>query len=124
MLVLVDSGSSTSFVSRHVVHQLGLAIQVCPAVIVKAANGETMVSNTMVKGLEWWAGAQLFHTDMRILTLSAFDAILRYDWLRHHNPMECDWEQKFLKFTMEGRQVVLQGDEEDGVGEVKHVTGS
>jgi hypothetical protein len=124
MLMLVDSGSSTSFVSSHVVHQLGLTVQVCPAVTVKVANGETMVSNTMVKGLEWWAGAQLFHTDMRVLTLSAFDAILGYDWLRYHSPMECDWEQKFLKFTIGGKEVVLQGDEEAGDAKVKPVTGS
>jgi hypothetical protein len=52
MLMLLESGSSASFVSSHVVHQLGLVVQACPAVTVKVANGETMISDTMVKGLE------------------------------------------------------------------------
>jgi hypothetical protein len=119
----VDPGISVPH-SSHVVHRLGLVVQAYPAVTVIMANGETMMSDTMVKGLEWWAGAQFFHTDMRVLPLSAFDAILGYDLLRHHSPMECGWVQKILQFMVEGRQVVLLGDEEVGVGRIQQVTGS
>jgi hypothetical protein len=90
MLMLVDSGSSINFISQHMVQKLGLAVTSCPSVSVKVANGESMISQAMVKNLEWWAQEHFYHTDMRILPLGAFDAILGYQWLRQHSPMECD----------------------------------
>lgn len=38
MVMLVDSGSSTSFISENMVQQLGLSVQPCESVIVKVAN--------------------------------------------------------------------------------------
>jgi hypothetical protein len=46
---------------------------------VKVANGAMMVSSTMIKALEWLANGHFYHTNMRVLPLSAFDVILGYD---------------------------------------------
>jgi hypothetical protein len=54
----------------------------CSSVRMKVENGESMISNEMVKGVEWWSQGFSFCTDMRVLPLSAFDVILRYEWLR------------------------------------------
>lgn len=91
------------------VQQLGLAVNSCQPVTVKVANGHSMISTTMVKWLEWWANGHFYHTDTRVLSLSAFDAVLRYDWLTNHSPMHCDWEQKVLRFVDDDTQVTLYG---------------
>jgi hypothetical protein len=69
-----------------------------------------MVYNTMVKQLEWWANGQFYHTDMRVLPISAFDAVLGYDWLQDHSLMEYDWKTYVLRFVDENVHVCLQGD--------------
>ena len=59
---------------------------------------------------------------MRILPLGAFDAILGYQWLMQHNPMECDWVNKVLQFKDEGQQVTLYGDGNQARSQVELVS--
>lgn len=40
------------------------------------ANGELLISNQQVKQLEWWIRGYTFRTDMMVLDLGAFNAIL------------------------------------------------
>jgi hypothetical protein len=98
LVMLIDSGSSSNFISAHMVHQLGLVEVVCSLVKVKVANGETMVCDRMVRGVEWCSQGFSFCTDMRVLPLSAFDVILGYEWLRQFSPMQCYWDHKILEF--------------------------
>jgi hypothetical protein len=69
MLMLVDSESSTSFISDNMVQKLGLFVLPCESVTIKVANGASMVCNTMVKQLEWWANGHFYHTDMSVLLM-------------------------------------------------------
>lgn len=41
--------------------------------------GDRYASHTMV-------------TDMQVLDLGGYDAILGYDWLKLHSPMTCHWD--------------------------------
>lgn len=90
LVMLVDSGSSTSFVSQRIVDQLILPTEAASPVTVKVANGEFMLSSRRVVALEWWDDGHTYVSDMRVLDLATYGAILGYDWLKSHNPMECD----------------------------------
>ena len=46
---------------------------------------------------------------MVVLEMQPYDAILGCDWLQAHSPMECDWKNKTLKFSEQGRTIKLQG---------------
>jgi hypothetical protein len=81
----------------------------CASCKVRVANGEIMYSDTMVRSLEWWANGHTYQSDMRVLGLGAYDAILGYDWLRRHSPMQCDWEGKVIGFVDKGVEVQLVG---------------
>jgi hypothetical protein len=54
MLKLVDSGSSTSFMSQTMVDKLSLNSELCAAVTVKVANGEVLRSDKKVREVTWW----------------------------------------------------------------------
>jgi hypothetical protein len=110
LVMLADSGCSTNLISEHMVQKLGLTMVECPSTRVKLADGTCIVNNKLVKNVEWWAYDHVFHTDMRVLPLSAFDVILGYDWLRKHNPMQRDWDKKVLQFMDKGEKVTLWGD--------------
>jgi hypothetical protein len=85
------------------------------------ANGEIMVSDQLVQKVEWWANGHTYNHTMRVLDSGAYDAILDFDWLRSHSPMECDWDHKILSFVNRGLVVQMKGDEV-GHKEVLEVT--
>jgi hypothetical protein len=79
MLILVDSGSSHSFVSYSFLQQVGITAKPTSAIQVRVANGDTLMSDSKVVALEWWAQGYTFHTNMRVIDLGSYDAILCYD---------------------------------------------
>lgn len=75
LLVLVDSGSYACFLSSNMVRRLGVNTKPCKPAVVKVANGDTLLSNTYIPVVEWWANGHTYHTTMRVLDLDAYDAI-------------------------------------------------
>jgi hypothetical protein len=60
-LLLVDSGSSATFINSTFVQQPGLLPQPVSAIRVKTASGQELVSTAMVKAIEWWCDGHTFH---------------------------------------------------------------
>jgi hypothetical protein len=110
LVVLIDSGSSLSFVSQKLVDKMGLPVQKCAAVEVKVANGEKMRSDKKVVDLEWWSWGHTYTTTLRVLELDVYDLILGFYWLKKHSPMQCDWLENVLTFVDKGVTVQLRGD--------------
>jgi hypothetical protein len=109
MLILIDSGSSHSFVSQSFLDLVGITPTPTAQLPVRVANGEVLRPSCMVAVLEWWAQGFTFHTDMRVLNIAAYDAILGYDGLKKHSPMVCHWELKTMEFVEGTQQVHIQG---------------
>jgi hypothetical protein len=109
MLILVDSGSSHSFVSAAFVSQAGLETESTIPKQVRLANGDILLSDEMISQLEWWCQGHTLTMDVRVLDMGAYDAILGFDWLKLHSPMQCHWEQRTMEFHDKGRNIKLQG---------------
>lgn len=109
MLILIDSGSSHSFINSRLVQRLDVQpVQMAP-VVVQLAYGGTLVTDKFIPNLQWWAQGNTFTSTMRVLDMGAYDAILGYDWLKAHSPMLCDWEGKSMQFIEQNVQVKLCG---------------
>jgi hypothetical protein len=109
MLILVDSGSSHSFVSKSFLEALHIKPLSTQPRKVKLANGGIMVTDSWVPKMEWWANGHTLTANMKVLELGAYDAILGYDWLKPHSPMMCHWEDRTLQFVDQGKDIILQG---------------
>lgn len=109
MLTLLYSGSNHSFVSEQFLLRVGIFPVPAPPKQVKVSNGEVMISDKCVLQLTWWCSGFTLHTDMRVLDLSAYDAILGYDWLKTHSPMQCYWDKQIVEFSEQGKLIRLQG---------------
>ena len=110
MLLLVDSGSSHTFIDQQLVNKLKCnKTQLSKTLKVKVANGETMLCDTEVTGLEWWIQGETFTTDMKVVPLGGYDAILGMDWLSQWGEMTCHWQEQWIKFKKDGQEVQLQG---------------
>lgn len=68
-----------------------------------------MTTTQQVKGLEWYIQGQTFNTDVIVLDLLPYDAILGYDWLKSYSPMQCDWQAKTIQFQHRNKEVILKG---------------
>jgi hypothetical protein len=109
MLILVDSGSSHSFINSAFLHRINCPTTKISEATVNVANGETLICDTLVPELTWWAQGHTFTTDMRVLSLGAYDAILGVDWLKRCGDMRCSWVTKVLKFEHKGEEITLTG---------------
>lgn len=109
MLILMDSGSSHSFVNSSFVAQAGLSTATAPPRKVKLPNGNILISDKIVNQLEWWCQGHTLSGTMRVLDKGTYDAILGYDWLKPHSPMICHWDNRTIEFQDKGRQIKLRG---------------
>lgn len=89
-IILVDSGSSSSFIHSHLLTKTECEVQTVPSIAVKVANCEYLYSTQMVPEFTWWSHGTTFVTPMRVLDLGAYDAILGMVWLKRHSPMTTD----------------------------------
>ncbi|RLN03399.1 uncharacterized protein C2845_PM13G02930 [Panicum miliaceum] len=109
MLMLVDSGSSRTFVSSAFLQKVGISPLPAPAKSVKLANGDVLLSDQYVPKMEWWVQGYSFFTDMRVLELGAYDCILGFDWLKQFSPITHHWENRTMEFMDRGLSIKLQG---------------
>lgn len=73
------------------------------------ANGEWLTTTSMVQNLQWYIQGHTLSGDMIVLDMAPYDAILGFDWLKKLSPMECDWNNKTLQFSLHGQPVKIQG---------------
>jgi hypothetical protein len=111
MLLLIDSGSSHTFIDQKLVDRLKCDTHSLPnAMRVKVANGQYISCTSEVRNLEWWVQGTTFKTNMKVLPLGGgYDAILGIDWLAQWGLMQCHWENQWLQFDYHGKSVTLQG---------------
>jgi hypothetical protein len=107
--VLVDSGSSTSFLSTALAINLTHCTTVGHSSTVQVAGGGMLCSPVVLKSVAWSIDKCSFQSDFRVLDLSAFDAIIGMDWLAAFSPMHVDWHQKWLAISYQGQYTLLQG---------------
>ncbi|CAO2206554.1 unnamed protein product [Urochloa humidicola] len=109
VLILVDSGSSSTFISSSAVQRLAIVTAEALTVTVTAANGGKLASSAIVPELTWWTQGHTFSSAARVLELNHYDIILGMDWLENHSPMWVHWRRKRMRFTYKGNRITLNG---------------
>lgn len=125
MLLLVDSGSSHTFIDQQLVDRLNCHTeQLAEAMRVKVANGQYLDCTHQVKQLEWWTHNTTFQTDMKIVQLGGYDAILGMDWLAlwGGGEMTCHWQDLWIRFEKDGKLVTLQGMSEKPLDALQEIS--
>lgn len=109
VLILVVSGSTSSFLNSHTALLLKQKLEKIDQVKVKVANGQIMSCTKQLPNCNWWVQGHSFHTNLRVLELGCYDMILGMDWLSTHSPMLHDWKNKKMSFNHLGHHICLQG---------------
>lgn len=108
-MILIDSGSSCTFISDKTVAALKCATTSVSSVSVTVANGQKLVSDKQVHNFTWWVQGHTFTHSARVLPISYFDLVLGMDWLELHSPMWIHWKRKLLRFSYQGNCICLKG---------------
>lgn len=109
ILILLDSGSSHSFLHDRF-HSLLSNVQFLPTTLsVRVANGSVIHCQQKVLQLPWSIQGYSFFTDVTLLPIPVYDMILGMDWLQDFSPMRVHWTQKWLSIPYNGASVTIHG---------------
>ncbi|KAK1608898.1 hypothetical protein QYE76_032571 [Lolium multiflorum] len=89
VLILVDSGSGASFIDTRLVDKLHASPQPCEPSQFVIANGDTMISDTMLPNLAWRTQGHTFEQDMRYCRWAAM--ILFWARIGWRNSVRCGY---------------------------------
>lgn len=107
--ILVDSGSSHSFISEVLAQQLKGVSPLHSALTVQVANGDKVTCSKQMLQAKWYVDAYSFNSDLKVLPLSSYDMIIGMDWLEQCSPMKVHWKNKWLVLPYSGSSIVLHG---------------
>lgn len=102
VLMLVDSGSSSSFISSHLMGLFPTVQKLNTPLRVKVSDGGVLSCQYEIPQCTWVCQGHTFQTDLKVLPLACYDIILGMDWLEMHSPMEMDWAKKCMAFQHKG----------------------
>jgi hypothetical protein len=108
--VLVDSGSTSSFISSTVAARLTDVTPLPSPSFVQVAGGGILCCNSVIKNAIWAVSGYSFQSELRVLPLAAYDVIIGMDWLEQHSPMKVHWKDKWLEIPYHGHTIALRGE--------------
>lgn len=108
--ILLDSGSSHTFISESLASTLQGVSELQSSLSVQVANGEKLACLTHMPQASWSVQGYEFKSDLKVLRLSSYDIILGMDWLETFSPMKIHWQQKWISLPYDGAMICLFGD--------------
>lgn len=109
LLILVDSGSSHTFLSSRLLSSLQGISDMPRPMSVQVANGEVLSCQHQLLQMEWFIQDYSFVSDIVLLPLSKYDLVVGMDWLETFSPMKVDWASKWMAIPYKGTTVLLHG---------------
>jgi hypothetical protein len=107
ILILVDSGSTHTFISTGMSHKMQGQSALPKSMRVKVANGAWVACESQFLNAAWEIQHCRFVSDLRVLQLQHYDMVLGFDWLEKFSPMRLHWAQKWIAIPYESGTVVL-----------------
>lgn len=109
MNILVDSGSSHTFVSQQLADKLSGLQPVTNPLRVEVANDNMLHCTSHLPSAVWFIQGYELQADLKVLLLSSYDMILGLDWLEQFSPMKVHWKHKWMVIPYKDSSVTLFG---------------
>ncbi|XP_026410936.1 uncharacterized protein LOC113306183 [Papaver somniferum] len=107
--VLIDTGSTTSFIYSKLVSSLQCTITPTPPMKVTVANGDQTTSLCICSKLQWSMQGHKFVEDLRVLPLGSCDIVLGADWLKQLGDVLFNFAKLSISFHYNNKKITLQG---------------
>lgn len=109
ILILIDCGSSHTFLSDSIAQQLQGVEPLSNVISVQVANGGSQQCSAHLPLGKWSIRSCTFVSELKVLALPCFDMIVGMDWLEAFSPMRIDWLHKWISLPYFNDWVLIQG---------------
>lgn len=106
VIMLVDSDSSSSFISELVAPFGPSPVQLSHSLQVRVANGQTIDCSQEIPHCKISLQGYSFDINLKVLPLQCYDIILGMDWLISNSPMEIHGKRDGYPFSITVRKSV------------------
>ncbi|KAM3345338.1 hypothetical protein P3S68_025047 [Capsicum galapagoense] len=107
LAVLIDSGSTHSFIDEQAVSDTGYVAEYGAPMKVTVADGNYVMCHTTCTGFCWKMEGKPFKEDLRIINLGGCDLVLGNDWMKKYNPTKFDYEKRCMTIGRKNNKIVL-----------------
>lgn len=114
LMILIDTGSTHSFMDPKIAYQLKLPVQKGSILTVMVANGQKVKCEEICKGFQWEIQGEKFTKDLRMFRMGGCDLVLGMDWIDSFAPIQLHTRPPSISFMRDGRKVSLNGMEKRG----------
>nr|XP_016438947.1 PREDICTED: uncharacterized protein LOC107764880 [Nicotiana tabacum] len=105
LTILVDSGSTHSFIVEQVVKDTGYVPHYSSPMKVTVADGNYVMCHTICIAFSWKMQGKPFKEDLIIIKLGGCDIVLGNDWIKKYNPTKFEHEKRCVTI---GRKEIRQ----------------
>ncbi|XP_026443847.1 uncharacterized protein LOC113344001 [Papaver somniferum] len=109
VFILIDTGSTTSFIDSALVTSLKYSITPTSPMLVTVANGEQTTSSGICSKLQWSMQGHHFMENLRVLPLGGCDIVLGADWLKKLGDVTFNFAKLSASFLYKTKLITLQG---------------
>lgn len=121
--VLLDGGSSDTFIQPRLVKSLRLPVEAVSPFRVLVGNGHYLHGDSKIRELEMDIQGNPIRVTAHVLPVTGSDIVLGATWLATLGPHIADYSTDTIKFYMAGRFVTLVGEQAQGaqIAEYQHL---
>ncbi len=109
LVILIDTGSTHSFIDYQVAKELKANMTVASPLIVTVADGHKVLSKLKCTRFQWMMHGESYQADLRVIRLDGSGIILGIDWLKKHGRVTFDYSNNSVSFNKDGKAVTVEG---------------
>jgi len=109
LIALLDSGSTSNFISMEAAQNLGLYFHDSVGASVIVANGDRVVCRGLARDVATRIGSEFFTIECYAIPLDCFDMVLGISFLKTLGPIIWDFDELFISFWHRGHRVRWRG---------------
>ncbi|XP_020092846.1 uncharacterized protein LOC109713256 [Ananas comosus] len=112
LTLLIDTGSTHSFIDLRVAKEIGARMEAAPPLVVTIADGHKMLSKLKCPEFSWTMQGQRFVTELRVIRIEGVSIVLGIDWLKSYGKVTFDFLLNSVTIVKDGQKLELKGIEE------------
>jgi hypothetical protein len=109
VIVLIDFGSTHNFIHYKLAKDLNIFVYLAPEFQVMIADGGTINFSRKHNKINLTMGEYVMNSPMIAIPMHGADVVLGIQWLQSLGTVAFNFQELFMKFSLEGKEVELRG---------------
>jgi hypothetical protein len=109
VIVLIDYGSTHNFIHYKLAKALNCFVYPTPEFQGMIADGGTINCSGKCNKINLTMGEYVMNIQMIVIPMGGVDVVLGIQWLQSLGTMDFNFQELFMKFSLEGKEIELRG---------------